>query len=1099
MHCTRCQAANQAGARFCEECGAGLAIACRRCGQALTAGKKFCGACGAAAAAPDEGRGPMLTSRAAIEGERKQVTILFADLKGSLELIADMDPEEVRGILDPVLEIMMDAVHQYEGTVNQVMGDGIMALFGAPIAHEDHSARGCYAALRMQERIRKYADSRASPAAPPLQFRIGLNSGDVVVRSVGSDLRMDYTAVGQTTHIAARMEQAAAPNTIYMSAATFALAEGFVEARALGPLAIKGLARPAPVYELLAAKSRRSRFDVQVERGLTQFTGRDAEMAVLRRAHAAAAGGAGQLVAAFGEPGIGKSRLLREFVRAGLSPQLQVLTSARVSYGEGESNLPLADLLRRFLLLEDNASAAATEDEVRRAAASHDSPAIALAPLLWLLGVEPRDEAWQRLQPSQRRGRAIEAAAELLAAASRREPLVVVVEDLQWIDSETQALLDSLVERLPASRILVLVSYRPGYQHAWDGKPGYQALPVPRLLAADAEQLLAALAGASPSLGELREALIQRTDGNAFFIEESVRALIETGHLAGTPGDYVARRDAAEAQIPASVYAVIAARIDRLAAADKRLLQTAAVIGAVVPSMLLESVAELAQDEFRQSIARLESGGFLGALARYPEIEYSFQHALTCEVARQSLVVERRRGLHAAIVRAIEQLYADRLADHVERLAHHALHGEAWPQALRFCREAGARALARSANRAAVTHFEHALQAAGHLGEAQAIEAAIDLRLDLRNAYGPLGEHNKMFEVLAEAERLAEKQGDTRRLALVLSFVSNLFAVRGDFDKALEQGRRALALAEELDDPPSRVVSNAVLAITHWARGEYRHAVERAGWNVRFLAGARQFERQGMAQLPAVYSRTSMAVSLAELGEFEQGIELGGEALAIAEASEHPQSIISACFGLGSACMRRGEFERATTVLERGCAVAEATGLGAAHLELVSPLGSAYALGGRVEDAMKLLKGAVARASALRNPLGHWIRSGGLGEAQLCAGKAAEALPMARLYVEVTRTVRARGNEAWALLLLGEVLARHDGAERDQAEATLRGALLLAQQLEMRPLEGRCLLALGALQRRQADLAAAADIFRPRGMAFWLARAENMSQEVRDG
>lgn len=1107
MNCPGCRAEIEAGARFCGECGLQLGATCPGCGEPVPEGKNFCRSCGTAIANRAAHRRPtprpvaegILGSRAAVEGERKHVTVLFADVRASMEMVAGRDPEEAGAILDPVLQLMMEAVHHHEGTVNQVMGDGIMALFGAPLAHEDHAVRACYAALRIQESVRRYGRDLRRERGIPLQFRIGLNSGEVVVRSLGGDLRMDYTAVGQTTHVAARMEQIAAPDSILISAATQALAEGFVVVKPLGPVAVKGLAQPLPAYELVAAKADRSRFAVLVDRGLTQFVGRGAELEQLERAFTQAVSGRGAVVAVAGEPGVGKSRLLWEFAHANRSPAPRVLASECESHAVTTAYHPVAKLLRRLFGLDAGEGEAAIRDRV-----VHGLDALGLAasnlapPVLWLLGIDSEDEAWRRLEPSQRRQCVLEAVTELLVGCSAASALVLAIEDLQWIDSESQAVLDRLVDCLDPSRILMVVSHRPGFEHRWRALACYRSMPLDQLPAGDAADLLDALVGGGASLRGLKQELIERTGGNAFFLEESVRTLAETGVLAGTAGNYRMPRDAGGAQIPASVHAVLAARIDRLPEGDKRLLQAASAIGAQVPAALLRAIAELSGDELRGALARLTDGGFLRAQASERETEYGFKHTLTFEVAYQSLVLQRRRSLHATIVAAIERLHPDEAAqDRVEQLAHHALRGEVWPKALRYCAEAGRRALARSANRAAVTHFERALGAVGHLGQTrETVERAIDLRIDLRNAYGPLGEHKKMFEALKEAEVLARQIGDQRRLGLAISFQSNLYAMRGEFGTAVAHGRRALEIAETLGDLPLRVVSSAILAINHWSRGEYRKAVERARWNVGMLTGDLQFERMGMAQLPAVYSRTSMVVSLAELGEFAESFEQGAQALSIAEASGHPQSLISACFGLGSARMLRGDFGPAIEVLERGMAAAEATGLGGAYLELVMPLASAYCHSGRIGQAMELLQTAVARAIALRNSLGHWIRSGGLGEALLCAGRAAEALPMARLYLEATRSVGARGNEAWALRLLGEVQAEHGGTRAGEAMSTLGSAVTLARELEMRPLEARCQIALGRVQRgqgaydaAQASLRTAADLFRGLDMPFWVARA----------
>lgn len=1116
MNCLRCDAENDTEARFCGQCGMRLRVACPGCGETVADGSNFCRSCGTAITNPVAPRytaprhlaGRILTSRAAVEGERKHVSVLFADVKASMELLAGRDPEDAQAILDPLLELMMEAVHHHEGTVNQVMGDGIMALFGAPIAHEDHAVRACLAALRMQESARRYGQDLLRRRGVPVHVRVGLNSGEVVVRSVGSDVQMDYSAVGQTTHVAARMEQIATPGSIFLSAATHVLAEGFVVAKSIGPVVVKGLTQPVPAYELMSVKADRSRFEVLVERGLTRFVGRDAQLQQLEQAFAEVASGHGVALAIAGEPGTGKSRLVWEFVRAHRTPSPRIVLSECESHAAATAYLPIAKLLRRLLQVEegDQGPGGIRACVEQRLAAFALAPSQTLAPVLWLLGEQFDDAPWQRLDPPHRRRRVLETVTELLVQMSAAAPLVLAIDDLQWIDSESLDVLDLLVDRLQGRRILLLLSHRPGFEHRWPERGHVRMLEVDQLAQAAAAQMLDELMGRDASLRRLKRELIDRTGGNALFLEECVRSLAETGVLAGAAGDHHAQLHADGAQIPASVFAVLEARIDRLPEVDKRLLQTASVIGPQVPAALLKRIAEVSGAELRAALARLAHGGFLAAQLLDRATVYAFKHAITCEVAYQSLVMRRRHALHCDVVAAIEKSHPQLpLQDEVELLAHHALRGELWPKAVRYCAEAGRRAQERAANRAAVTHLENALDALAHLGqEREAIESAIDLRIDLRTAYGPLGEQKKMFEALREAERLALQLGDRRRLALAVSYQSNLLAMRGEFDSAVRQGRRALEIAEAIDDLPVRVVSSAILAITHWSRGEYRQAVARACSNVAVLGGTLQFERMGMAQLPAVYSRTSAAVSMAELGEFDEGLLLGAEALAIAERSAHPQSLLSACFGLGWALTQRGDFEAAIEVLERGLGVAEAADLGGAYLELVMPLATACALSGRVERALTVLDAAVARAMALKNRLGHLIRSGGRGEALLCAGRPSEALPLARLYLDITHSIGARGNEAWAMRLLGEVLTRQGGKDADEAGHVLGQAMTLARELEMRPLQARCQLALAGVQREsgahgeaELNLAHSAAMFRDMGMPFWVARAEAEIQLLR--
>ncbi|MGH7301956.1 MAG: adenylate/guanylate cyclase domain-containing protein [Candidatus Rokuibacteriota bacterium] len=625
MKCAQCQHQNEDGARFCEECAAPLALACVNCGRQLSPTAKFCPGCAhPTGLAPQAKVAPRLTSpesyipkhlaerilnsRAALEGERKQVTVLFADLKGSMELLADRDPEEARKILDPVLERMMGAVHRYEGTVNQVMGDGIMALFGAPLAHEDHAVRGCYAALRMQETVRRYSEDLRRAQGVEVQIRVGLNSGEVVVRSVGSDLRMDYTAVGQTTHLAARMEQLATPGTVRLTGETLRLAEGYVEARSLGPIPVKGLPDPIEIFELTGAGQARTRLQAAALRGLTRFVGRDAEVEHLRRVLGQAGAGHGQVAAIVGEAGVGKSRLTYEFTHSHRVQDWLIFESSSVSYGKATSYLPVIDLLKGYFKIGDRDTHREMRDKVMGRVLGLDRALEPLLPpLLALLDVPVEDATWQSLDAPQRRRRTLDTVKRLLLRESQVQPLVVVFEDLHWVDGETQALLDSLVESLGSARLLLLVNYRPEYQHGWGSKIAYSQMRLDALAAESAGELLDALLGKDPGLALLKQVLVKR--GNPFFLEETVRMLVETKALEGSRGRYRLTQPLQALQVPPTVQTILAARIDRLAPEDKRLLQTASVVGKDVPFALLQAIAELPDEALRGGLDRLRARG----------------------------------------------------------------------------------------------------------------------------------------------------------------------------------------------------------------------------------------------------------------------------------------------------------------------------------------------------------------------------------------------------------------------------------------------------------------------------------------------------------
>jgi class 3 adenylate cyclase/tetratricopeptide (TPR) repeat protein len=1047
----------------------------------------------------------ILTSRAALEGERKQVTVLFADLKGSMELLADRDPEEARQLLDPVLERMMAAVHRYEGTVNQVMGDGIMALFGAPIAHEDHAVRACYAALAMQTSVKQYAAEVQRARGLPIHIRIGLNSGEVVVRSIGSDLHMDYTAVGQTTHLAARMEQLAMPGSILSTADVLRLAEGYVQVTSLGPVPIKGLPDPAEVYEVTGAGPVRTRLQAAAARGLTRFVGRDSELQTLHQAGERAGSGHGQVVVVIGEPGVGKSRLFWEFTQSHRTQGWLRLASHSVSYGKATAYLPVLDLLKGYFQIDPQDDARRLRERVTGKLLTLDRALEPTLPaFLALLEVPVEDPQWQAFDPPQRRRRTLEAIKHLLLRESQVQPLCLVFEDLHWIDAETQALLDSLVESLPTARLLLLVNYRPEYQHGWGSKTYYTQLRLDPLPPASADAFLQALLGDDPSLAPLKDLLMARTDGNPFFLEESVRTLVEAGVLVGTSGAYHLAQVVPSIQVPATVQAVLAVRIDRLAPEEKRLLQTAAVIGTEVPWPLLQAIADAPDEALHRGLAHLQAAEFLYETSLFPEHVYTFKHALTHEVAYGGLLRERQRLLHARAVAAIEQHEADRLADQVERLAHHALRGEVWDKAVAYGRQAGEKAMGRSAEREAVGYFEQALGVLRHLPEQRDTrEQAIDLRLALRTALMTSGDLDRVLALLREAEALAAALDDPRRLGQVSVSLANHFWLRGAYGEAIAAAQRALALATAGGDVGLHAVANLYLGFAYYTQGDYGRAIDCLAQTMDFFDVARRRERFGVPILPAMGSRGWLAVCHAELGQFTEGIALAEEGLRMAETVDHPASLTVALWGVGLLSLRRGDLPRALPLLERAVGMCRDADVPLLFPRMAPALGTAYTLAGRVADAIPLLMQAMERSVVTEMVVTEALCGLSLAEAQLLAGRLEEAQALAERTLALAHEHQERGHEAYALRLLGDIAARREPPDYERAEVYYQEALALADELSMRPLLAHCHRGLGTLyattgQREQArtELETAIKLYRAMEMTFWLPQAETALARV---
>jgi len=1120
VKCARCQHDNEASAKFCEECAAPLTRQCAQCSRQLSPTAKFCPECAHPAGAtsghpataarfgspeaytPKHLAERILTSKAALEGERKQVTVLFADLKGSMELLADRDPEDARKLLDPVLDRMMEAVHRYEGTVNQVMGDGIMALFGAPLAHEDHAVRACYAALRMQESLKRYADDTRRSHGVEVQIRVGLNSGEVVVRSVGSDLRMDYTAVGQTTHLAARMEQLAPPGTVRLTGETVRLAEGYVEVRSLGPIPVKGLPDPIEIFELTGAGQARTRLQAAVLRGLTRFVGRDAEVEHLRRVLGQAAAGRGQVVAIVGEAGVGKSRLVYEFTHSHRVQEWLILDASSVSYGKATSYLPVIDLLKGYFKIGERDDHREMRDKVLGRVLGLDRALESLLlPLLALLDVPIEDPAWQNLDPPQRRQRTLDAVKRLLLRESQLQPLLVVFEDLHWVDGETQALLDNLVETLGSARLLLLVNYRPEYEHRWGSKNAYSQLRLDSLPAESAGELLAALLGPDPGLVPLTQMLVKR--GNPFFLEETVRTLVETGALAGERGAYRLTRPVEALQVPATVQTILAARIDRLPPEEKQLLQAASVIGKHVPYALLAAIAEQPEEALRRGLAHLQEAEFLYETRLFPDLEHTFKHALTHEVTYGGLLQDRRRQLHAQIVAATERLYPDRLSEHVERLAHHALGGHLWDKAVRYGRQVGTRALDRSALREALAAFEQARVALQELPESrERTEQLIDLCFEQRNALHPLGEFARLGQVLNEGRALAEGLGDQRRLGWALGYLALLYSLLGEHAQAIDAADGARTIGEGVGDLGLRVVANYYLGTALWFAGDPRRAADPLRAAIALVKGAPLGERFGLAGLPAALARYILAEVLAELGEFAEAIAAGEEGFRIAQTADHPYSEVWARYGLGYAHLRHGDFAAAIRVLEQGLALCRATEIRLALPFAAASLGSAYLWSGRATDAVPLLEEAVEVFTGMRILSFRSLSITFLAEAYLVLGRVAEAREQAEQAVALARAHQERAWEAWGLKLLGDIHAP-EPAEAEQAGDAYRQALALATELGMRPLVAHCHLGLGKLHARTGQreevrehLATATTLYREMDMQFWLEQAEAELREL---
>jgi class 3 adenylate cyclase/tetratricopeptide (TPR) repeat protein len=1081
--CSVCGAQNRIGHNFCAECGTAL--------DSVPGPAKF----GSAKSyTPRHLAEKILTSRSALEGERKQVTVLFADLKGSMELLADRDPEEARRLLDPVLECMMEAVHRYEGTVNQVMGDGIMAIFGAPLSHEDHAVRACYAALRMQDKIAQLAAEMRKAQGVSIQIRTGLNSGEVLVRSIGNDLRMDYTAVGQSTHLASRMEQLATPGSILITADCLRLAEGYIETRSLGPVALKGFAVPVEVHEVVAAAPVRSRLQAAAARGLTPFVGRRLEMEALHEALRRAAERKGQVLAVVGQAGVGKSRLLHEFIHSPHARGWLVLESKSISYGRATPYLPLIDFLKGYFKLVEREDARSIREKVTGKIILLDqSLQDAIPAVLDLLGALPEGHAFRQLEPAQRQQLTARAVTRLMASESLIQPVIMAFEDLHWNDALTLGLLRAVITSIRESRILLLVSYRPkepekksadatdqlqtqpqGDYEKWDDQPHYRQIRLAPLAHESLEQLLQILIGADPLLASVKNFLVERTGGNPFFVEELIRSLVETGVLSGSRGHYRLAKPFSTVEVPATVWAVLSARIDRLDQDQKRLLQEAAVIGKDVPFVLLQAIAGIPEAELRARLAELQAAEYLYESRLFPDLEYTFKHSLTREVAYSILLRERTKPLHARVAQELLQLTAGRVEEHVDQVAEHAEKGELWPMAVEYLQRSGEKAFALYANLEAADYFDRALKALTHLPETRAtLEQAVDLRFELRNALIALSELIQIRQCLEAAESIIAGLGDRARTARLASFKCNHHFLAAEHRRAIEVGEAGLRLAREIGD--SRLEAELLYRVgqSYHLLGDNRTAIALIEQGIAGAGEQRRRDRFDLAVIPAVGSRMWLVTILAECGDFKSGLKQARRALEIAVAAQHPLSEVLGWLAVGHVLRRQGDLEEATEALENGIALSDRYSMRMWRLRLVSALGVAHAYCGRLVEGLELTREALAGAEKMHLMVDQPMLHVHVGEALLLGGRMDEAIAHGRRALEIAVAHENRRDEPWTRLLIARAHWASDPLAIEEPTTQLDAAMRLAAAAGAKPLEAHCQVMLGLIHGRSGNRAKA--------------------------
>ncbi|MGH8549825.1 MAG: AAA family ATPase [Methylococcales bacterium] len=837
-----------------------------------------------------------MKARGAVDGERKTITALFADLKGSTALIKGLDPEDARAIIDSVLQLMMDAVHRYDGYVAQVLGDGVFAMFGAPIAHEDHPPRALYAALEMQEEIRRQSDQSRLEGARALQMRVGINTGEVVVRSIRKeDLHTDYILVGYSTSLAARMEQRAAPGSIVVGEFTRKLTEGYFDLKALGTMEIEGYGEVLNIYEVVGTGPLRTRLQFVARRRLTRFVGRKSELSRIRRALAQAKIGRGQVVGMVGEPGLGKSRVFHEF-KLTAQRGCRVLEAFSVSHGKAFPYLPLIEMLKDYFHLDRADDERTRKAKITRKIIILDRNLEEIIPyIFWMLGVESATSSLRQMDPQIRRRRKFEALNRLFLRESLNQPLLLIFEDLHWLDHGTRSFLELLSEGLTSANILVLVNYRPEYRHDWGNRTSFTQIRLGPLDKKESEEFLTCLLGTGESLAPLRPILLEKTEGTPFFLEEMVQTLSEEGVLAGERGRFRLLAAPLDLHISPTVQGVLAARIDRLRMEEKELLQQLAVIGRRFPFGLVKQVIPQPEDILRRVLSSLQAKEFLYEQPAFPEVWYHFKHTLTQELAYGSVLQKQRKVLHEKTARALETLYSENLDEHYGELAHHYSHGEDTEKAVMYLGLAGQQAAQRSAYADAIDYLNQAVALLLKLPNSpersqQKLTFQITLvaSLGASRGYGSL----EVEQALVRARELCRNAEPVPELSPVLYALRRLYMARGDLQKADDLADQHLLLAQRIDATPVQLLAHVSRGIISSGMGDFRRASSHFDEDL-LLYDARQ--HHALASLygddPGTVSCGYNALALWALGYPDQALARVRESLRLAEAFDHPLSL----------------------------------------------------------------------------------------------------------------------------------------------------------------------------------------------------------------
>jgi len=1121
MKCPKCQFENLEEMKFCGKCGSKLAILCDKCGFENPDGYDFCGKCGGPLQqAPDTSEidykkpqsytpkhlaDKILTIRSSIEGERKFVTVLFADVANYTSISEKLDPEEVHQIMDGCFKILMDEIHKYEGTINQFTGDGVMALFGAPVAHEDHAQRACYAAITIQSSLEKYSKDLESKFDIQFKMRVGINSGLVVVGSIGDDLRMDYTAVGDTTNLAARMESSANPGTILLSDNTQKLVRDFFELESIGEIEIKGKKELQKAFKLIKTGTVGTRIGASVAKGLTRFVGRKNSIDTLIGVFEKIKSGSGQIVGIVGEAGVGKSRLLLEMRNMFPQDEFEYLEGRCLQYGGSILYLPILDILRSVFNIKDDDKEFIVKQKIKDVILNLDDQFSSLNPSFQdILSLKIDDEGYLKLEPKEKRDKIFEAIRNLLVRMSQNKPLVIAVEDLHWIDKTSEEFLNYFIDWLANTPILLIFLYRPEYTHQWGSKSFYTKIGVDQLGLDSSGELVKAILVEGEVAAELKQLILNRSAGNPLFMEEFTHTLVENGSIEKRDNQFALKGSPQDIKVPDTIQGIIAARLDRLEDNLKRTMQVASVIGRDFAFKILQSITGV-RTELKSHLLNLQGLEFIYEKNLFPELEYIFKHALTQEVAYNSLLQKRRKEIHEKIGTAIEELYPERLEEFYEMLAYHYCKSDNDDKAIHYLKLSAEKAEKNYSYWDSYNFFKTLFNMLENQPDSsENKKERLNLLLSMMVPLHVLGMPDDSLWTIEKAIDLGKEMKDDADVSMFYIAKANYYSYRGNNDLAYKYSEDAYAEAKKNQNIESMVQSSFGLSMAYMSTGNFKKIITILPEILESLEkNKKEFELFSLPLSPYSSLSAYCGLAMGNLGCFEDGDKVFKKARDHSSKIEDKFAICQIEFSYGIFFIGKGEWHSAIECLQKGIIYAHEIKWPWIESFGNCTIGYATAMLGDYEKSNYFIR----KGLEMYDSCGVKLH---LASAYCFIGSAFQELGNAQLagkYIEKALKISIENNErsvdGRSNIHMGNLIGKNDPLEKQNAINHIKKGIETLKTLGARPYYAIGYLYLGEIyldtyesEKAVENLKLAEGMFQEMGIDFWLNKTQKLLAEL---